>query len=167
MQPYNGLAGGLQMAELGLVEYFAIAEAVGIIATFFIVTYYSRKGLQTIKTDIETNVLNDLDEKLHGAAEAMMQNPKLVKLFNRSGNADASEELVFAYYVLYMCAHAFHMRQRNVLSDNEWEGWLRWMRSTFEFGSLGDYWGKTIDPKGWFDPAFEDFINNEIIKKAK
>jgi hypothetical protein len=55
------------------------------------------------------------------------------------------------------------MRQRNVLRDNEWEGWLRWMRSTFEFGTLGDYWGKAIDPKKWFDPAFEDFINKEII----
>ena len=150
------------MAELGLVEYFAIGEAVGIIATFFIVTYYSRKGLKTVSVDIETKVLNDLDDKLHGAAEAMMRNPKLVKLFNRSGNPNESEELVFAYYVLYMCAHAFHMWQRKVLTENEWEGWLRWIRSTFDTGTMGDYWGKLIDPKKWFDPAFEDFINNEI-----
>ena len=152
------------MAELGIVEYFAIMEAVGIIATFFIITYYSRKGLQTVSVDIETKVLNDLDEKLHGAAEALLHKPQLVKLFDRSSEAVESDELVFAYYVLYMCAHAFHMRQRNVLRDNEWEGWMRWMRSTFEFGTLNDYWGKAIDPKMWFDPAFEDFINNEIIK---
>ena len=154
------------MAELGIVEYFAIGEAVGIIATFFIITYYSRRGLKTVSTDLETKVLNDLDDKLHGAAEAMLLNPKLVKLFNRSGNVVESEELVFAYYVLYMCAHAFHMHQRNVLTDNEWEGWLRWIRSTFEFGTMGDYWGERIDPKRWFDPDFEDFVNNEIIKKA-
>lgn len=155
------------MAELGLVEYFAIAEAVGIIATFFIVTYYSRKGLQTVRMDIETKVLNDLDDKMHGTAEALLHNPKLVKFFNRSGDAGESEELVFAYYVLYMCAHAFHMRQRKVLDDNEWEGWLRWMRSTFELGALNEYWGKVIDPKRWFDPAFEDFINNEIIRHGR
>jgi len=155
------------MAELGLVEYFAIGEAVGIIATFFIITYYSRRGLQTVSIDIETKVLNDLDDKLHGAAEALLHNPKLVKLFNRTGEPAASEELVFAYYILYMCAHAFHMRQRKLLRDNEWEGWLRWIRSTFEVGTLGDYWGKSIDPKRWFDPAFEDFINNKIIKGDK
>ena len=153
------------MAELGIVEYFAIAEALGIIATFFIVTYYSRKGLQTISIDIEAKVLNDLDEKLHGAAEALLHKPYLVRIFNKAGDSAASEELVFAYYLLYMCSHAFHMHQRNVLRENEWQGWLRWIKSTFEFGTLSDYWGKVIDPKRWFDPAFEDFINNEIIKK--
>jgi hypothetical protein len=152
------------MAELGIVEYFAMGEAVGIIATFFIVAYYSRRGLQTIGVDIETKVLNDLDDKMHGAAEALMNNHKLVRLFQRSNQSVDTEELVFAYYILYMCAHAFHMRQRKVLQDNEWEGWLRWMKSTFELGVLSDYWGKSIDPDRWFDPAFVDFMNNQIIK---
>jgi len=155
------------MAELGIVEYFAIGEAVGIVATFFIITYFSRKGLQSVNVDIETKVLNDLDDKLHEVGEAVFRNPSLVKLLDKTNQATASEELVFAYYILYTCAHAFHMRQRKVLRDNEWEGWMRWMRSAFEFGALGDYWEKVIDPKKWFDPAFEDFINNEIVKRAK
>ena len=46
-------------------------------------------------------------------------------------------------------------------------GMAAWMRSAFEFGTIGDYWEKAIDPKKWFDPAFQDFINNEIIKRAK
>ena len=56
------------MVELGIVEYFAIGEAVGIIATFFIITYFSRRGLQSVSVDIETKVLNDLDDKLHGSS---------------------------------------------------------------------------------------------------
>jgi hypothetical protein len=36
------------MVEFGIVEYFAIGEAVGIIATFFIITYFSRRGLETM-----------------------------------------------------------------------------------------------------------------------
>ena len=154
------------MVELGIVEYFAIGEAVGIIATFFIITYFSRRGLQSVSVDIETKVLNDLDDKLHGVVEAVFHKPSLVKLVDKTDQAIGSDELVFAYYILYMCAHAFHMHQRKVLRDNEWEGWLRWMRSAFEFGTLGDYWEKAIDPKKWFDPAFEDFINNEIIKSG-
>jgi len=155
------------MAELGIVEYFAIGEAVGIIATFFIVMYFSRREMQIVRVDIETKVLNDLDDKLHGMIEELVHKPSLVKLVDKTDEAIASEELVLAYYILYMCAHAFHMRQRKVLRDNEWEGWLRWMRSAFEFGTIGDYWEKAIDPKKWFDPAFQDFINNEIIKRAK
>jgi hypothetical protein len=74
---------------------------------------------------------------------------------------------VFAYYILYMCAHAFHMRQRKVLSDNEWSGWLRWMRSAFEEGMIREHWETSIEPEKWFDPAFQDFIDNEIIKQGK
>jgi hypothetical protein len=129
--------------------------------------YFSRKGLQSVGVDIETKVLNDLDDKLEGVVEAVFRKPGLVKLFDKTDQGIESEELAFAYRILYMCAHVFHMRQRKVLRDNEWEGRLRWMRTTFEFGTLGDYWKKVIDPEKWFDPAFEDFINNEIIKRRK
>ena len=53
---------------------------------------------------------------------------------------DHSPEIVFAYYILYVYAHAFHMRQLNVLNDNEWMGWLQWMRTSFEQGAILDYW---------------------------
>jgi hypothetical protein len=36
------------MAELGLVEFFEIGEAVGIVATLFVVFYFSRKQMQKI-----------------------------------------------------------------------------------------------------------------------
>jgi hypothetical protein len=63
-----------------------------------------------------------------------------------------------------MCAHAFHMRQRNVLSDNEWEGWVQWIKSAFGQGSISDYWTESIQPEKWFDSAFREFINREVIK---
>ena len=56
----------MKMSELGLVEYFSMAEALGIIATMFIVLYFSRKQTQALSVDIETKVLNDLNEKMHG-----------------------------------------------------------------------------------------------------
>ena len=51
----------LIMAELGLVDYFVMGEAVGIVATF----YYSRKQMQKLSVDIEAKVLSDLDEKMN------------------------------------------------------------------------------------------------------
>jgi hypothetical protein len=53
------------MAELGIAEYFGMAEALGIIATLFVVLYFSRKQMQSLSVDIETKVLSDLDEKMH------------------------------------------------------------------------------------------------------
>jgi hypothetical protein len=154
------------MAELSVSELISLAEAIGIIATLFVIFYFSRKGVQTVSVDIETKVLNDLDEKMHGVADMLVHRPELVKVLNKNASS-VSQELVFAYYVLYMCAHAFHMRQRKALSDNEWTGWLRWMKSAFEEGTLSEYWEKSINPEKWFDPAFQNFIDNEIIKRKK
>jgi hypothetical protein len=51
------------MAELGIAEYFSMAEALGIIAALFVVLYFPRKQMQSLSVDIETKVLSDLDEK--------------------------------------------------------------------------------------------------------
>ena len=53
------------MAELGMVEFFEIGEAVGIVATLFVMFYISRKQMQKISVDIETKVPSDLDEKIN------------------------------------------------------------------------------------------------------
>jgi hypothetical protein len=46
------------MAELALVDYFIMEEAVGIVATFIAVLYYSGKQMQKLSVDIETKVLS-------------------------------------------------------------------------------------------------------------
>ena len=68
--------------------------------------------------------------------------------------------------VLYVYAYGFHMRQRAVLRDNEWAGWIGLIRAAFRKGTIGEYW-KTIEPENWFDPEFQDFINDEIIGREK
>ena len=70
----------MKMSELGLVEYFSMAEALGIIATMLIVLYFSRKQTQTLSIDIETKILNDLDEKLHEITQMGIERPELIKV---------------------------------------------------------------------------------------
>lgn len=105
--------------ELPVAELISLAEAIAIIATLFVIFYFSRKEMRNVSIDIETKVLNDLDEKIHAMGEMMVHRPELIKLLNKN-QTKQSPELVRAYYILYMCWHAFHMRQRNVLSNNEW-----------------------------------------------
>ena len=106
------------MAELGLPEYFSRGEAVGIIARLFVIFYFSRKQMQTFSVDIETNVLNDLDDRKLALIQTMVERPELIKVVSNV-KADCSPEVVFSYHILYTFAHASHMRRRKVSSDNE------------------------------------------------
>ena len=54
-----------------------MAEALGIIGTMFIVLYFSRKQMQSLSVDIQTKVLNDLDEKVRKMAEIIVEKPSM------------------------------------------------------------------------------------------
>jgi len=135
------------MSEIGLAEYFGIGEAIGIIATLFVILYFSRKQMQTLSVDIETKILNDLDERMHQITNIMIERPELIKVVSKV-ESEWSSEVAYAYHILFTFAHVFHMRTRKVLSDNEWTGWLRWMKSAFDQGMIKEIWKtKTINGK--------------------
>ena len=58
-----------------------------------------------------------------------MEDPSIGKVID---NQVPSRELAFLFYILWICSHAHAMRQRKVLDDNEWAGWLQWMRNCFQ-----------------------------------
>jgi hypothetical protein len=74
---------------------------------------------------------------------------------------DLSSEVAYSYHILYTFAHVYHMRQRGVVSDNEWTGWLWWMKSAFRHGNIREIWKNNVEVEKWFDPAFQEFINKE------
>jgi len=144
------------MTEIGIAEYFGIGEAIEIIATLFVILYFSRKQMQVLSVDIETKVLNDLAERMHALHQIVIRSPELIKVVSK---VDAnSPEVAYAYDILFTFAHVFHMRKRKELSDNEWTGWLRWMKSAFEQDTIKDLWKTNIDMEKWFDPDFQNFV---------
>jgi hypothetical protein len=155
----------LRMAELGLVDYFVMGEAVGIVATFVVAFYFSRKQMQKLSVDIETKVLSDLDDKITDLTRLTIEKPRLMRIVSNV-DSDLTEEIAYTYHLLHSFAHVYHMHQRKVVSDNEWTGWLRRMRSCFEQGKIREYWESGLELEKWFDPAFEDFIDNEIVRKT-
>jgi hypothetical protein len=50
MQLITNLQVSLEMAELALVDYFVMGEAIGIVATLFVSFYYSRKQMQNFQS---------------------------------------------------------------------------------------------------------------------
>ena len=149
------------MADLGFGDWLSLAQTSGIIATLLMTLYFSRKQIQGITTDVETRVLNDLDEKIHRMGELLIERPDMLRVIAKT-RPELNEHLVFSYYVLYICSHAYHMRERKILSDNEWSGWLAWMRNAFEFGSVRGDW-KSANIEVWFDPSFRQFVDKEIL----
>ena len=69
--------------EFPFSELISLAEAAGIIATLFVIFYFSRREMRNVSIDIETKVLNDLDEKIHAMGEMMVHKPELIKLINK------------------------------------------------------------------------------------
>jgi hypothetical protein len=151
------------MVEIGIVEIIEMGGALGIIGTMFIVLYFSRKQMQSLSADIQTKVLNDLDEKVRKMAEIIIEKPSMQKVIYKLEKP--SEELAFAYYILFICSHAYAMRQRKVINDDDWTGWLQWMRNCFKYGTIGEQW-KLTQSESWFDPSFQVFVNKELVPGA-
>jgi hypothetical protein len=58
-----------------------------------------------------------------------MEDPSIQKVIDNESKP--SRELAYSFYILWICSHAHAMRQRNILSDNDWAGWLQWMRNIY------------------------------------
>ena len=83
------------------LKFFEIGEAVGIVATLFVVFYFSRKQMQKISVDIETKVPSDLDEKINDLTRMTIEKPQLMKIVS---NVDSyqTEEIAFFCKPLHM-----------------------------------------------------------------
>ena len=129
----------------------------------FVLLYNSLNKAHGLSADKQTNILNDLDEKVRKMSEIIIEKPSMQKVIYKLEKPE--EELAFAYYILFICSHVYAMRQRKVLDDQEWIRWLNWMRNCFRYGTIGEQWKRTQSER-WFIADFENFINDEIMPKS-
>jgi hypothetical protein len=141
-------------------DMLSIAQTIGIIGTLLLTLYFSKRQVSGLSVDIEAKVLSDLDEKMHRLEEHLLERPELVRVINNVRSI--SPESVYSFDVLNVFSHAYDMYERKVLNDNEWFGWVQWMRSCFRLGTIKEHW-KQIQQSQWYDPIFEEFINKQVI----
>jgi hypothetical protein len=146
--------------DVEISDILSIAQTVGIIGTLLIALILSRREVKDLSIDIETKVLSDLDEKMHRLEEHLLERPELASVINNVQSL--SPEAVYAFDVLNVFSHAYDMRERKVLNDNEWYGWLQWIRNCFRLGTIKQHWER-MQENHWYDPTFEDFINKKVI----
>jgi hypothetical protein len=122
--------------------------------------FFSKRQLQSLSIDTQTRGLNDLGEKYLKIVERSMEHPSIQGVID--SEVKLSREESYSFYILWICSHAYAMRKRKVLDDNEWVGWQQWMRHIFRRGTIKETW-KQIEPDRWFNPDFQNFINTEIV----
>jgi hypothetical protein len=146
--------------DIGITDVLSIAQTVGIVGTLLIALFLSRREVRELSIDIETKVLSDLDEKVHRLEEHLWERPELARVINNAPTL--SPEAVYAYDVLNVFSHAYDMHERKVLNENEWCGWVQWMRTCFRLGTIKEHW-RQFQQSQWYDPSFDDFINKQVI----
>ena len=150
--------------DVGISDMLSIAQTVGIIGTLLIALFLSKREVRDLSIDIETKVLSDLDEKMHRLEEHLLERPELARVINNVRSL--SPEAVYAFDVLNVFSHAYDMRERKVLNDNEWFGWVEWMRNCFRLGTIKEHWNR-MQENHWYDATFEDFINKQVIANVE
>jgi len=150
--------------DVGISDILSIAQTAGIIGTLLIALFLSRREVRDLSIDIETKVLSDLDEKVHRLEEHLLERPELARVINNVRSL--SPERIYAFDVLNVFSHAYDMHERKVLNNNEWFGWVQWMRNCFRIGTIKEHW-KQIQESQWYDPFFEDFINKKVIANVE
>jgi Zinc-binding dehydrogenase len=124
--------------DVGVSDMLSIAQTVGIVGTLLIALFLSRREVRELSIDIETKVLSDLDEKVHRLEEHLLERPELARVINNVQSL--SPDRVYAFDVLNVFSHAYDMHERKVLNENEWFGWVQWMRTCFRLGTIKEYW---------------------------
>ena len=120
--------------NIEISDVLSITQTIGIIGTLLLALYFSRRQIKDLSLDTETKVLSDLDEKMHRLEEHLLERPELARVINNVQSL--SPEGVYSFDVLNVFSHAHDMRERKVLNDNEWHGWVEWMRTCFRLGTI-------------------------------
>ena len=101
------------MVEVSIAEYFSMAGALGIISSMFVVLYFSRKQMQILSKDIETKILNDMDESLRGITQIGVERPELIKVISNIPANYCSPEVSFALYSIHICSCIPYVEKRS------------------------------------------------------
>jgi hypothetical protein len=70
------------MVLIGFSDTLSLAQSIGIVGTMVLTLYFSKRQIQTLSSDTETRVLNDLDEKFHNMAMLVMEDPSIVRVID-------------------------------------------------------------------------------------
>jgi hypothetical protein len=90
------------MVLIGFSDTLSLAQSIGIVGTMVLTLYFSKRQIETLSSDQETRVLNDLDEKFHNMAMILMQDPSIRGVIDTREYTNI-REVAFSF-IFYRCA---------------------------------------------------------------
>jgi hypothetical protein len=121
------------ISEIGFSDLLSIAQTIGIIGTLALTFFFYKRHIRHLVIDTETKILRDLDDEIHRINMMSFEHPELAKV---QTNGQVRLDTIYAFDVLNVYQQAFKMHQRRVLKDNDWYGWLHWIRNSFREGTI-------------------------------
>ena len=106
------------VSAFGFSDMLSLAQTVGIVGTMVLTLYFSKKQVRSLSIDTQTRGLNDLGEKFLKIVERAAEDKSIQGVLDNE--VKYSREEAYSFYILWICSHAYSMRKRNVLDDNEW-----------------------------------------------
>ncbi len=153
------------MAGVSPSDLLPLVQSIVLISSLGVTLYFARLTAKAQKANLETAALASLDEKQHHLTEIFQEDPAMLKVLIDAPSLKYAREETTAWYTLSVFRYAFHMKERKILSGDEWEGVLLWMKNAFKHGTLMKYW-KDAGYESWFDPSFRDFVNRELVASS-
>ncbi len=150
------------MADFSVSDLLPLIQSIVLVSSLGVTLYFARLTAKAQKANLETAALASIDEKQHHLTEIVSQDPALLKVLVNAPTLTYEREECTAWYALSIFRYAFNMKERKILSGNEWEGVLLWMKNAFKHGTMVRYW-KEVGYEGWFDLSFRDFVNRELV----
>jgi hypothetical protein len=138
------------VSEIVFSDVLSMAQTIGIIGTLALTFFFYKRHIQHLAMHNETETLRDLEDKIHRINIMSFEHPELTKV---QTNRQLGLDTIYAFDVLNVYHQAFKMHQRRVLKENDWYGWLHWMRNSFREGTIKEHW-KEIEVSEWFGPGF-------------
>ena len=89
---------------IGFSDTLSLTQSIGIVGTLILTLYFSKRQIQTLSSDTETRVLNDLGEKFHNMGMLLMEDPSIGRVIENINKYTNQKEVAFSFYVLWMCA---------------------------------------------------------------
>ena len=150
------------MASVSMSDVLQVIQSIVLVSALGVTLYFSRLQVRAQRANLEAAALNSLDEKQSHLNQIINEDPTLLRVLVNVPSMKYVKEETTAWYTLSIFRYAFHMKERKILSGDEWDGTLLWMKNAFKHGTLQKYW-KEMGYEGWFDSSFRDFVNKELM----
>ena len=152
------------MSSINYPDILVVLKIVLFTFVFILSISILKRVVQKQWTTLVPKLSDYLYHKFQEFDKTVTIRPDLLKaVLNIMSNPAKLNTMAIRFPRLYLFSHVYSMRNNNMINDIEWEGWINWMKYSFEEEQTKKQW-KQIEQNRLFSLHFIDFINEYILR---